>query len=102
MGYPPPTQRSVSESSSSELKGEASGEEVQKQFVIPGGPVNASLPPMHNFYFLPSQTHATNMNHGEGFGSDPNMPNSQLEAQRRPQNEVQLHSFLTLIVTVIF
>ncbi|XP_057453216.1 protein EXPORTIN 1A-like [Lotus japonicus] len=88
MGYPPPTQWSMSESSSFELKGEASAEEVQKQFVIPRGPVNASLSPIQNFYFIPSQTHARNTNHREGFGSDPNMPNSQLEAQRRPHNEI--------------
>ncbi|KAJ1406671.1 Zinc finger, RING-type [Sesbania bispinosa] len=85
----PPSQRSVAESSSAELNGEqASSEQAQKQYVIPGGPMNVSSPPMRSFYFVPSQTHAAHMNSGEGFANDPNMPNSQLEAQRKLQNEI--------------
>ncbi|XP_027354661.1 ERAD-associated E3 ubiquitin-protein ligase HRD1B-like [Abrus precatorius] len=85
----PPVQRSLAESSGNELNGEqASIEQAQKQFVIPDGPLSASIPPMGNFNFLPSQTHVAHMNYGEGFINDPNMPNSQQEAQRKLQIEL--------------
>ncbi|XP_061357342.1 ERAD-associated E3 ubiquitin-protein ligase HRD1B-like isoform X2 [Gastrolobium bilobum] len=84
----PPVERSLAGSSSTELNGDqTSNEQAQKQFVIPGGPMNVSFPPMGNFYFLPSQTNAPHMNYGEGSGNDPNMPNSQLETQRKLQIE---------------
>ncbi|OIV99631.1 hypothetical protein TanjilG_17441 [Lupinus angustifolius] len=91
----PPVQRSVAESSSAEA---CSSEQTQNQFVIPGGPMNASFPPMGNFNFLPSQTHTAPVNYGEGFGNVPNMPNSLVEAQRKVlqlqieilQNQLQL------------
>ncbi|KAK7312155.1 hypothetical protein VNO77_35812 [Canavalia gladiata] len=85
----PPVQRSLAESSSTELNGEqASTEQAQRQFVIPDGAMNVSFPPMGNFYLLPSQTHAAHLNYGEGFGNDQNVPNSQLEAQRKLQTEI--------------
>ncbi|KAK7264017.1 hypothetical protein RJT34_31619 [Clitoria ternatea] len=85
----PPAQRSLAESSSAELnRTQASTEHAQKQFVIPDGPLNVSSPPMGNFYFLPSQMHAAYVNYGEGFGNDPNVSNSQLEAQRKLQIEI--------------
>ncbi|KAF1899758.1 hypothetical protein Lal_00019889 [Lupinus albus] len=96
----PPVQRSVVESSSTELNREqaCSSEHTQKQFVIPGGSMNVSYPPTGNFNFLHSQTHTDAVTYGDGFGNDPHMPNSLVEAQRRVlqlqieilQNQLQL------------
>lgn len=72
---------------------QASSEQAQKQFLIPGQPTNVSFPPMGHYNFLPSQTFAAPVNYGEAFGNDPNIPSSQLEAHRkflRWQIEVQL------------
>lgn len=57
------------ETSNAKLDGEqvSSEQEAQKQFVIPGGPMNASSFPVQNFYFPPSQSHAAHMTYGEGF-----------------------------------
>lgn len=91
----PPAQRPVAESSNTELNGEqALSARTQRQLVIPGGPMNVSFPPMGQFLFPPSVTHASNENSREGFGFDPNMPSSQLEAERKLlqcQIEVELH-----------
>lgn len=98
----PLVQKSVTESSSAELNGgQASSEQAQKQFVIPGGPMNVSFPPMQNLYFLPSQIHAAHMTYGEGFGNDPHMPNSQLGSQIKLQKEVQIAPFFSLIATCL-
>ncbi|KAK7253126.1 hypothetical protein RIF29_37578 [Crotalaria pallida] len=80
----PPVQTSMAKSSNTDLNGEqASSQQVQKQFVIPGGPTNVSFPPMGHFHFQPSQTHAAPVNYGERFENDPNVPSSLLEAQRK-------------------
>ncbi|XP_027191774.1 ERAD-associated E3 ubiquitin-protein ligase HRD1B-like isoform X2 [Cicer arietinum] len=65
----PPVQGSMVETSNAKLDGEqvSSEQEAQKQFVIPGGPMNASSFPVQNFYFPPSQSHAAHMTYGEGF-----------------------------------
>ncbi|KAF7836519.1 ERAD-associated E3 ubiquitin-protein ligase HRD1B-like isoform X1 [Senna tora] len=95
----PPVQRPASESTSTEFNGEhASSEQTQRQFLIPGGPMNVPFPPMGQFLFPASLAHAANMNNGEGSGYDPNMPSSQLEAQKKLlqyqieilQNQLQL------------
>ncbi|CAL0329375.1 unnamed protein product [Lupinus luteus] len=91
----PLVQRSVAESSSTEA---CRSEHAQKQFVIPGRPMNVSYPPTGNFNFPPSQTHTAPVNYGEGFGNDRNIPNSLVEAQRKVlelqieilQNQLQL------------
>ncbi|KAI4295302.1 hypothetical protein L6164_035363 [Bauhinia variegata] len=91
----PSIQRPMGESSNTELNGEQNNEQSQKQF---GGPSSMSFPPMGNCIFLPSQTRGANLNYGEGFGNDPNMPSSHLEAQRKLiqyqieilQNQLQL------------
>ncbi|XP_057450167.1 ERAD-associated E3 ubiquitin-protein ligase HRD1B-like [Lotus japonicus] len=62
---------------------QASSEQAQKQFLIPGQPTNVSFPPMGHYNFLPSQTFASPVNYGEAFGNDPNIPSSQLEAHRK-------------------
>ncbi|XP_057428714.1 ERAD-associated E3 ubiquitin-protein ligase HRD1B-like [Lotus japonicus] len=70
--------------SSTGFNGEqASSEQAQKQFLIPGQPTNVSFPPMGHYNFLPSQTFAAPVNYGEAFGNDPNIPSSQLEAHRK-------------------
>ncbi|KAK7307972.1 hypothetical protein VNO77_41498 [Canavalia gladiata] len=80
----PPVQISLPESQNSDHNGEeASSEQTQRQFLIPGAPTNVSFPPIQHFQFLPSQIYATPLNYGEGFGNDPNVPSSQLEAQRK-------------------
>ncbi|KEH30649.1 hypothetical protein MTR_4g077703 [Medicago truncatula] len=81
LTFYPPIHRSVVQSSNNaELDGEqVSSEQAQKQFVIPGGPMNASSSPVQSFYVPPSQTHAAHMTYGEG---------SQLGAQTKLQNEV--------------
>ncbi|KAK7256747.1 hypothetical protein RIF29_30205 [Crotalaria pallida] len=72
-------QRSVAKSSSTMINGEqASSREQTQKFVMPNGPTNISFRPIGNFNFLPSQTH---LNYGAGFENDPNMLNSQVEAQ---------------------
>ncbi|MCI11880.1 E3 ubiquitin-protein ligase synoviolin-like, partial [Trifolium medium] len=62
---------------------QASSQQAQKQFHIPGGPANVPLPPMGHFHFLPSQPHVTLFNYGEGFGNDPNIQSLQLEANKK-------------------
>ncbi|XP_061369442.1 ERAD-associated E3 ubiquitin-protein ligase HRD1B-like [Gastrolobium bilobum] len=80
----PPVQIPMAETTNSELNGEqASREQAQNQFLIPGGPSNVSFPPMGHFHFLPSQPHAAPVNYGEEFGNDPNILRSPLEAQRK-------------------
>ncbi|XP_019420985.1 PREDICTED: ERAD-associated E3 ubiquitin-protein ligase HRD1B-like isoform X1 [Lupinus angustifolius] len=95
----PRVQTSLAEPTNTEFNGEgASSKQVQNQFVIPGGSSNVSFPPMGHFQFLPSQSQAAPVNYGEGFGNDPNMPSSLLEAQRKLiqyqieilQNQLQL------------
>lgn len=89
--YPP-----VAESTSVDLNGEqASSQQAQNQFHIPGGPINAPFPPTGHFHFLPSQPYMAPLNYGEGFENDPNISKSQLEAHKKilQQIEVQLHLF---------
>ncbi|KAJ1390883.1 E3 ubiquitin-protein ligase [Sesbania bispinosa] len=74
----------MAESTNTDLNGEqASSEQAQKQFLIPGGPTNVSFPPMGHYHSLPSQTQTVPVNYGEGFGNDPNNQSSQLEAHRK-------------------
>ncbi|XP_028764621.1 ERAD-associated E3 ubiquitin-protein ligase HRD1B isoform X2 [Neltuma alba] len=88
----PPVQRPAAESTNTEFNVEH--EQTQRQFLIPGGPMNVSFHPMGPFLFPPSLTHVANENYGEGSGSDPNTPKSLLEAQRRQieilQNQLQI------------
>ncbi|XP_027360440.1 ERAD-associated E3 ubiquitin-protein ligase HRD1B-like isoform X1 [Abrus precatorius] len=73
----PPDQISIPESTNADHNGaQASSEQAQRQFLILGGPTNVCFPPMQHFQFL-------NPVYGEGFGNDPNVPSSQLEAQRK-------------------
>ncbi|XP_054792689.1 ERAD-associated E3 ubiquitin-protein ligase HRD1B-like [Prosopis cineraria] len=84
----PPVHRPAAESTNTELNGEhTSCEQTQRQFVIPGGPMNVSFHPMGPFLIPPSLTHVAN---GEGSGSDPNGPNSLLEAQRTIQYQIEI------------
>lgn len=62
---------------------QASSQQAQKQFHIPGGPANVPFPPMGHFHFLPSQPHVTPLNYGEGFGNDPNIQSLQFEANKK-------------------
>ncbi|GAU18926.1 hypothetical protein TSUD_229160 [Trifolium subterraneum] len=62
---------------------QASSQQAQQQFHIPGGPANVSFPPMGHFHFIPSQPHMTLLNYGEGFGNDPNIQSLQLEANKK-------------------
>ncbi|KAL1333265.1 ERAD-associated E3 ubiquitin-protein ligase HRD1B [Arachis ipaensis] len=79
----PPVQMSMGKSVNTALNGEqASGEQAQQQFVLPGGPM-ISFPQMGPFHFLPSQTRGAPANYGVEFGVDPNMPSSHLEAHRK-------------------
>ncbi|PNX71963.1 E3 ubiquitin-protein ligase synoviolin, partial [Trifolium pratense] len=63
--------------------GEASSQQAQKQFHIPGGPANVPFPPMGHFHLIPSQAHVTHLNYGEGFGNDPNIQSLQLELNKK-------------------
>ncbi|XP_004511428.1 ERAD-associated E3 ubiquitin-protein ligase HRD1B isoform X2 [Cicer arietinum] len=77
--YPP-----VAESTKVDLNGEqASSQQAQKQFHIPGGPTNVPFPPMGHFHFLPSHPHAAPLNYGVGLGNDPNISNFQMEAHKK-------------------
>ncbi|KAI4322031.1 hypothetical protein L6164_021758 [Bauhinia variegata] len=92
----PPIQKHMAESTNTELNGEQDNEQSQKQF---SGPTNTSFPPMGKCLFLPSQICGTNLTYGEGFGNDPNMPSSLLEAQRKLiQYQIEiLHNQLQLL-----
>lgn len=99
----PPVQISTAESTNADLNGgQASSEQAQRQFFIPGGPANVSFPPMGQFHFLPSQTPVAPVNCGEGLGNDPNIPSFQVEAQRKflqYQIEVPFHPFFLYLRT---
>lgn len=78
--YPPV----AAESTSVDLNGEqASSQQAQNQFHIPGGPINAPFPSTGHFHYLPSQPYMAPLNYGEGFENDPNISKSQLEAHKK-------------------
>ncbi|XVF05007.1 hypothetical protein REPUB_Repub05bG0134000 [Reevesia pubescens] len=55
----------------------------QQQIAIPGGHANFSFPQLPNCVFVPLQLPGANGNSGEGSGSNQNIPDSQLEAQKK-------------------
>lgn len=65
--------------------GESSGETTStgEQFVIPGGQVNLSFPRFPHCAFVPFQLPRVNGNMGEASSSKLNIPDSQLEAQKK-------------------
>ncbi|XWS71353.1 hypothetical protein CRYUN_Cryun03dG0131500 [Craigia yunnanensis] len=66
-------------------KVDSSGERTsigQEQFAIPGGHANLSFPQFPHCVFVPFQLPGANGNSGEGSGSNQNIPDSQLEAQK--------------------
>ncbi|XP_021279048.1 ERAD-associated E3 ubiquitin-protein ligase HRD1B-like [Herrania umbratica] len=72
--------------SADSTKVESSGERTfigQQQFAIPGGHANLSFPQFPHCVFVPFQLPGANGNSGEGLGSYQNIPDSQLEAQKK-------------------
>ena len=66
-------------------KVESSGEStsIGQQFTFPGGQSNLSFPQFPHCVFVPFQLPGANGNSGEGSSGNQNIPDSQLEAQKK-------------------
>ncbi|KAL4296546.1 hypothetical protein GQ457_12G026870 [Hibiscus cannabinus] len=83
------------------MKVESSGEStsIGQQFAIPGGQTNLPYTQFPHCVFVPIQLHGANGNSGEGSGSNQNISDSQLEAQKKiiqQQIEVLQHQLQIL------
>ncbi|GLT70229.1 hypothetical protein SLA2020_423230 [Shorea laevis] len=95
----PKVQRTLADSSNAESSGEQASVVQPQQFAISGGPANLSFPQFPQCVFVPFQASGANVTNGERFGSNLNIPDSQLEAQKqflRQQIEVLQNQLLIL------
>ncbi|KAK9994011.1 hypothetical protein SO802_023714 [Lithocarpus litseifolius] len=91
-------QKTPADSTNTESCGPAFIGQPQQQFAIPGGPSNLPFPQSLHCIFVPFQTPGANVTYGDRFGSNLNIPDLQLEAQKKfisnqievMQNELRL------------
>lgn len=82
----------LAESSKVESSGESTS--VGQQFPIPGGHANSSFPQFANCVFVPFQVPGANGNSGEGSSNNQNIPDSQVEAQKKNiQQQIEVSFF---------
>lgn len=81
----PQADKSLADSSGADSGGEraSSGQTQQHQFATIGGPSNFSFSQLPQSPFIPFQTPGLNVNHAQNLVSNPNIPDSQLEGQRK-------------------
>ncbi|XP_023888285.1 ERAD-associated E3 ubiquitin-protein ligase HRD1B [Quercus suber] len=79
----PQVQKTSADSANTESSGPAFIGQPQQQFAIPGGPSNLPFPQSPHCIFVPFQTPGANVTYGDRFGSNLNIPDSQLEAQKK-------------------
>lgn len=79
----PQVQKTSADSANTESSGPAFIGQPQQQFAIPGGPSNSPFPQSPHCIFVPFQTPGANVTYGDRFGSNLNIPDSQLEAQKK-------------------
>ncbi|KAK4572307.1 hypothetical protein RGQ29_030657 [Quercus rubra] len=76
-------QKTSADSTNTESSGTAFIGQPQQQFAIPAGPSNLPFPQSPHCIFVPFQTPGANVTYGDRFGSNLNIPDSQLEAQKK-------------------
>ncbi|KAB1205531.1 E3 ubiquitin-protein ligase synoviolin [Morella rubra] len=80
----PQAQGTLADPANREPNGEPSSVgQSQQQFAISGGPANLSVPQFPHCVFVPFQAPAINATYGERFGSNPNIPDTQLDTQKK-------------------
>ena len=79
----PQVQKTSADSTNTESSGPAFIGQPQQQFAIPGGPSNFPFPQSPHCIFVPFQTPGANVTYGDRFGNNLNIPDSQLEAQKK-------------------
>lgn len=79
----PKAQSTSTDSSNTESSGEQPSFVQPQQFPIAGGPTNTSFPQFPHCVFVPFQAHGANVTNRERIGSNLNVPDSHLEAQKQ-------------------
>lgn len=74
-----------------------------REYVVPGGSSNLSFPLFPHSVFVPFQLDGASVNSGNRLGVDINIPDSQLEMQRKfLQHQIEVSFTICFLVLLLF